>query len=132
MVSVIILGFTLKLVRAQAADEPNKNSTEVNHVSAKQAEKLVAEKQVVVLDVRTPAEFKEGHISGATNIDFRAPDFEKRIGQLDKSKAYLVHCAAGGRSTQSLPILKKQDVKVVYHLDGGFNAWKKDGLPVEK
>jgi phage shock protein E len=132
MVSVIILGFTLTLVRAQAADEPNKNSTEVNHVSAKQAEKLVAEKQVVVLDVRTPAEFKEGHISGATNIDFRAPDFEKRIGRLDKSKAYLVHCAAGGRSTQSLPILKKQDVKVVYHLDGGFNAWKKDGLPVEK
>jgi len=129
---VIILGLTLALVQAQAADEPNKNKSEVNHVNAKQAEKLVAEKQVVVLDVRTPAEFKEGHIAGATNIDFRAPDFEKRIGELDKSKTYLVHCASGGRSTQSLPVLKKQDVKSVYHLDGGFNAWKKEGLPVEK
>jgi rhodanese-related sulfurtransferase len=129
---VMILGISLALVQAQAADEPNKDTTAVNHVNAKEAEKLVTEKQVVVLDVRTPAEFKQGHIAGATNIDFRAPDFEKRIGQLDKSKAYLVHCAAGGRSTQSLPILKQQDVKVVYHLDGGFNAWQKEGLPVEK
>jgi len=132
MASVMIAGFALALAGAQAADEPKKNTPDVNHVNAKQAEKLVAEKQVIVLDVRTPAEFKEGHISGATNIDFRGPDFAKRIGQLDKSKAYLVHCAAGGRSTQSLPILKQQDVKTVYHLDGGFNAWKKEGLPVEK
>ena len=62
--------------------------------------KGLAEKglKVVVLDVRTPKEFKEGHIPGATNIDFTTPDFEKRIGKLDKSKTYLVHCASGGRS----------------------------------
>ena len=86
----------------------------------------------MVLDVRTPAEFKQGHISGATNVDFKATDFRKRIGQLDKSKTYLVHCAAGGRSTQSLPILKEQELKSVYHLDGGFNGWKKEGLAIEK
>ena len=112
----------------QAAEEPKG----VEHVNAIQAQKLVEEKKVVVLDIRTPAEFKQGHIPGATNIDFRTPDFEKQIGQLDKNKAYLVHCAAGGRSTQSLPVLKKQELKSVYHLDGGFNGWKKEGLPVEK
>ena len=66
------------------------------------------------------------------DVDFRATDFEKRIGQLDKSKTYLVHCAAGGRSTQALPILKKQELKTIYHLDGGFNGWKKEGLPIEE
>ena len=66
------------------------------------------------------------------DVDFRATDFEKRIGQLDKSKTYLVHSAGGGRSTQSLPVLKEQELKSVYHLDGGFNGWKKDGLPIEK
>ena len=128
----MLLGAALALVEVQAAEEPKKNDKGVNHVNAKEAKKLVAEKQVAVLDVRTPAEFKEGHIPGATNVDFKATDFRQRISQLDKSKTYLVHCAAGGRSTQSLPILKKQELKTIYHLDGGFNGWKKEGLPIEK
>jgi phage shock protein E len=126
---IISLGM---LAVVQAADEPNKTDGGVNHVNAKQAQKLVEEKKVIVLDVRTPGEFKQGHIPGATNIDFRTPDFETRIGQLDKTKTYLVHCASGGRSTQSLPILKREELNSVYHLDGGFNGWKKEGLPVEK
>src|SRR5438309_2234783 len=113
LTEVLFLGAAMALVEVQAAEEPKKNDKSVVHVNAKEAKKLVAEKQVVVLDVRTPAEFKEGHIAGATNVDFRATDFEKRIGQSDKSKTYLVHCAAGGRSTQSLPILKKQELKSV-------------------
>ena len=133
LMGVMFLGALVGLIQfVQAAEEPKKADTGVKHVNAKQAQKLVDEKQVVVLDVRTSSEFKGGHISGATNIDFRTPDFEKRIGQLDKSKTYLVHCASGGRSTQSLPILKRQELKSVYHLDGGFNGWKKEGLPVEK
>jgi len=120
------------LAAAFAAEETKKSDKGVKHVNAKEAQKLVEEKRVVVLDVRTAEEFKDGHIVGATNIDFSAPDFKKRIGELDKTKTYLVHCAAGGRSSQSLPVLKKQDIKSIYHLDGGFNAWKKEGLPVEK
>ena len=132
LMGVLVLGTVVSMVVVEAAEEPKKSDRGVTHVNAKEAQKLVAEKQVVVLDVRTPAEFKEGHIPGATNIDFRAADFQERIGQLDKSKAYLVHCEAGWRSTQSLPILKKQELKSIYHLDGGFNGWKKEGLPIQK
>ena len=132
LIGVMFLAAAMALVEVQAAEGPKKTDEGVKHVSAKEAQKLVAEKRVVVLDVRTPAEFKQGHISGATNVDFKATDFRKRIGQLDKSKTYLVHCAAGGRSTQSLPILKEQELKSVYHLDGGFNGWKKEGLAIEK
>ena len=126
------LGALVALVQIQAAEEPKKSNKGVIHMNAKEAQKLAEEKKVVVLDIRTPGEYKEGHIPGATNIDFRKPDFETRIGQLDKSKIYLVHCASGWRSTQSLPILRSQEMKSLYHLDGGFNGWKKEGLPVEK
>lgn len=105
--------------------------TNVFHVNAGQAQKLIAEKKVVVLDVRTPEEFATGHIAGATNINFRATNFEKAIAALDKNQAYLVHCAAGGRSTQALPNFQKLESKSLYHLDGGIQAWKKAKLPVE-
>ncbi len=104
----------------------------VQHVDPKQAQKLIADKTVIVLDIRTPGEFQKGHIAGAKNIDFQASDFEKRIDSLDKSKTYLVHCASGGRSTRCLPVLAKHEFQSVYHLDGGIKAWEKDGLPVEK
>lgn len=106
--------------------------TNVTHVNAEQAQKLIADKKVVVLDVRTPEEFAAGHIAGATNINFRSPDFAKAISNLDTNKAYLVHCASGSRSTQALPTCQKLPFQSLYHLDGGIKGWEKAGLPVEK
>ena len=104
----------------------------VKHVDPPAAQKLITAKQVIVLDLRTPSEFKSGRIGGATNIDFLAPDFEARIDRLDTNKTYLVHCASGGRSTHSLPVFRKHHFELLYHLDGGIKAWEKAGLPVEK
>ena len=118
-----------------AAEEPvlQKSSEKaIQHVDARQAQSLVAEKKVVVLDIRTPGEFSKGRIAGAKNIDFQASDFEQRIEQLDKAKSYLVHCASGGRSSHSLDLFRKHQFQSIYHLDGGIKAWEKAGLPVEK
>src|SRR5262245_12783679 len=104
----------------------------VKHVNAKQAEKLVADQKVTVLDIRTPEEFKSGHIGGATNIDFHSPDFEKAIKGLSKTNSYLVHCASGRRSTQSLKVFERNHFESIYHLDGGINGWVKGSLPIEK
>jgi rhodanese-related sulfurtransferase len=102
------------------------------HVNTTEAQKIVAEKKALVLDVRTPDEFASGHIPGAINIDFRAGDFEQKIAALDKTASYLVHCASGNRSRQSLPLFEKQGFQHLYHLDGGLHAWENAGLPVEK
>ena len=64
-------------------------------------------KQVVVLDVRTIGEFSEGHVNGALNIDFYAPDFKTQISKLDKKKTYKVYCRSGNRSGQSVNIMKE-------------------------
>lgn len=110
----------------------------VKHVEAAEAAKEIdaaakdPAKAITVLDVRTPEEFAEGHLKGAKNLDSNESDFHKQLAGLDRSKTYLVHCAAGGRSTRSLKVLEKLGFKSVVHLDGGYNGWKKAGLPVEK
>src|SRR4051794_2534476 len=109
-----------------AADAPQ-------NVTPDQAEKLLKEKkEIVVLDVRTADEFKEGHIAGAKNVDFQSEDFKKQVAALDKSKTYLVHCAAGGRSARALKVLEADKFEHVYHLNDGFTGWKQAGKPVAK
>ncbi|HEY1081787.1 MAG TPA: rhodanese-like domain-containing protein [Prosthecobacter sp.] len=104
----------------------------IKHVDAEKGAKLVAEGKVNVLDVRTPEEYGEGHIKGATNVDIMSKDFDAQVAKLDKSKPVLVHCQAGGRSTRSLPKLEKAGFTEIYHLDGGMKDWVKAGKPVEK
>jgi phage shock protein E len=96
--------------------------------------KLLAErKDVVPLDVRSAKDFGEGHISGAINIDSRVPDFRERLAKLDKSKTYLVHCVRGlKRTTDTVSALQDLGFRQIVVLEGGVNAWEKDGLPVEK
>ena len=110
-----------------AGPEPVKN------VAVEEAAKLLGvRKDIVVLDLRTDEEFKAGHLAGAKNIDFLGSDFAKKIGELDKSKTYLVHCASGGRSTSSLDVFKAQKFTSILHLNEGFKAWSAAGHPVEK
>ena len=104
----------------------------VRHVDAKGAAQLVKEAKPVVLDVRTPREFKAGHVANAKNIDFNAEGFEKKIGELDRGATYLVYCQSGGRSTKSLETFKKLGFKSIIHLDGGYRGWEKAGQPFER
>ena len=104
----------------------------VRRLSVDEFEKLWQAKTNVVLDVRTEKEFKGGHIPGAVNLDFNAPDFQKKVAELDKSKTYLVHCAGGVRSGKACAIMDKTAFPNVVNLEPGFKAWEKAGKPVEK
>jgi rhodanese-related sulfurtransferase len=119
-----------------APEEKNEEKSAIQHVDAKAAAKLLAsddkKKAPVILDIRTPDEFKEGHLKGAKNIDFFEDSFEAEVAKLDKDKNYLVHCKSGGRSTKSLKVFKKLGFKNIYHLDGGFIAWEEAEQEVVK
>ncbi|MBI3416603.1 MAG: rhodanese-like domain-containing protein [Verrucomicrobia bacterium] len=95
-------------------------------------EKLISEPGAVVLDVRTPREFAAGHIAGAVNIDVNDPEFGQKVTKLDKSKTYLVHCAAGVRSAKACEQLAYFDFPKLYNLEPGFKAWEKAGKKVER
>ncbi|MCB1224922.1 MAG: rhodanese-like domain-containing protein [Verrucomicrobiales bacterium] len=102
------------------------------HVNAEQAAQKIQTDDVIIIDVRTQEEFEEGHIEGARLIDFLEKDFADQVAKLDPQRTYLIHCQSGGRSSNALPIFEKQGIKHLIHLDGGFLAWKKAGLPVQK
>ena len=85
-----------------------------------------------MLDVRTEQEYKAGHIPNAVLIDVRSPDFEKKVKDLDKSKTYLIHCAAGRRSVTACDKLETLGFKNLLNLEGGLRAWQDAGKPVEK
>ena len=119
-------GWTAEEPKAAAETRKFKN------IGVEQFEKLRAEKKNVVLDVRTAKEFEAGHMPGAVNIDVNGADFEEKVKALDKSKVYLVHCAAGVRSAKACDRMGKLDFPKLYNLEGGFRAWEKAGKPVEK
>ena len=105
----------------------------VKDVTPDEVEKLLAkDPKPIVLDVRTPEEFADGHIAGATNVDAHDPDFAKKVAQLDQKRPVIVHCAAGGRSGRMLPTVSAQKFPEIYHMNKGFSAWSAAGKPVEK
>ena len=85
----------------------------------------------VILDVRTPEEFREGHIPGSVNIDYEAADFEAGLDTLNKEQAYYVYCRSGRRSGLAAEIMERKGFKDIYHLDGGLLDWNKRGLDWE-
>jgi len=85
----------------------------------------------VLLDVRSEQEFAGGHIKGAENYNYNAPDFSNRIQMLDKSKTYFVYCLSGSRSASAITMLRTNGIIRVYQLKGGLLAWQHEGLPLE-
>lgn len=87
------------------------------------AEAMQSLENAILLDVRTPAEFDQGHLQGAMNFDIQKSDFVSRIESLDPDKPYLLYCKAGGRSANALRLMQTLGFDRVHHLAGGYIAW---------
>lgn len=87
----------------------------------------------IILDVRTPEEYKEGHLPGAVNIPFDRLD--SRLAEIDpyKSKEVVLYCGSGGRVIIAALILRSAGFKNLLHLDGDMDGWIGNGrLPVAR
>jgi rhodanese-related sulfurtransferase len=132
MLARLTLSIAALAIAATGAADPPATKPAIQKVTPAEFEKLVADKDNVILDVRTAKEFADGHIARATNIDYRSKDFARKIANLDKDKTYLVYCAVGGRSTSACEKMNKLDFPHLYNLDGGITRWQREGKPVEK
>ncbi len=92
--------------------------------------KLEAGADYQLLDVRTPAEYREGHLNHAVNIDIHDPAFKDRLAALDKYKPIYVYCLGGGRSAAAAATLHEQGFRQVFDMKGGIMAWKNNNLAV--
>lgn len=104
----------------------------MNNITPTDAQKIIQGGDTAVIDVRTPEEFNEGHISGAININIYDEDFSEQVGALPKEKDYLVVCRGGARSSQACSIMSDLGFKSLNNLEGGMVAWIGAGLPTEE
>ena len=95
-------------------------------------EQAKADTTSIILDVRTPEEYKEEQLAGARQLDFlNTSVFNAGIKLLDKSHTYYVYCRSGKRSHNACIKMQKQGLKV-FDMEGGILNWKKLGMPTTK
>ena len=76
----------------------------------------------LLVDVRTPAEFEEGHLEGALNIDWMSEDFIRKWDTIDKDGKVYVYCQAGVRSAKAAKVLDSLGYRVI-DLTGGYSEY---------
>ncbi len=100
-------------------DYPSINTTRAQELLDKNA-------RIMLLDVRTPSEYYEGHLKDAVLIDVTQEiEFMKKLGDLDKKKTYIVYCRSGSRSLKACALMREAGIRKVYNVEGGYLAWPK-------
>ena len=102
----------------------------VTNLNVLEFSEKISEPGIILLDVRTPGEFAEDFIEGASLIDFQSGNFENEIAALDKNATYAVYCRSGNRSGQAVKVMHDAGFHNVYNLNGGVIDWANAGLPL--
>lgn len=93
---------------------------------------LIQNQDIQRLDVRTLAEYSEGHITKSVNINVMDDSFASMADSLlQKDKPVALYCRSGKRSKKAADILSEKGYKV-FELNKGFNAWQEAGKEIEK
>lgn len=128
--SSLFAGFFLFLSTLFSCQQQQKG--DFKSLSVDDFESLIRDTGVQRLDVRTLAEYSEGHIPGAMNINVLDDSFAAIADStLQKDKPVALYCRSGKRSKKAAAILSKQGYKI-YDLDKGFDAWQKEGKEINK
>lgn len=111
----------------QASEPPARLVVQgVQDVSPAEARELV-QKGLMVIDVREPAEFANGHIPGARNLPVGQLDAWAQ--DLDPAGSYLLVCASGRRSTRAKQQLESRGFRSLRNMTGGMFAWEMEDYP---
>ena len=119
--------FRPSVLRAQSATGgyPDLSPAEAREVLGKRS----GDPDFVLLDVRTPKEFREERIEGAVMVDYLSPVFRDEVAKLDREKTYLVYCRTGNRTKGALQVMRELGFRNVLHLRAGSRSGKMRGSP---
>jgi len=84
----------------------------------------------LIVDVREPEEWREGHVAGARHIPLGA--LTARLAELPRDQEILTMCRSGNRSGRAQSLLQGQGFSAVRNVSGGIIAWERAGLPVQR
>ena len=133
---IIVAGLLLVVILPYGCAIQTDSPNQIKDIDVQESFDLIQRNQgnpdFMIIDVRTPEEFAEGHIENAINIDFYSQTFEEELDRLDRGKAYFIYCRSGNRSGQAREIMKAMGFTEVYNLSAGIVDWISAGLPVVK
>ena len=111
-------------------------SSIIETISPRQVADLLSQRNgdpnFIILDIRTPAEFKTGHLHNAVLLDYYSKIYLSELKRLDKTKTYLIYCRSGNRSGRSLGLIKEMGFQSVYNMDQGIIGWLKKEYKITK
>lgn len=91
---------------------------------------LERNKNIYLLDVRTPQEYSQGRLAGSVLIPIG--EFERRVGEVPKNKTIIVYCAVGSRSKPVANFLAQRGHKDVYNMTDGIVGWYRNKFPIQR
>jgi thioredoxin len=104
--------------------------TSFHNLSSTEFNSLINNASGTLLDVRTPSEFANGHITGAGQLNYYNSDFRQNLLLLSKDQPVYLYCNTGYRSKRAAEILSENGYKKVYNLENGIMQWNLENLPV--
>ncbi len=119
----LLLACGILLFAPQCQAQSPGQKTVITTVDKTQFKSLMQDSIYLLLDVRTPEEFNEGHLAGAKNIDVEADTFQELIKKLNPAQPILVYCRTGRRSMIAAEIMEKNNFIRVIKLKGGYEGW---------
>ncbi len=133
LVLAAILVVSFAVIGGCAGEQAAPGAQIIQDVSTVEANALILDHQgdpdFVLLDVRTPVEYADGHLEGSVLIDYYSETFSDQLNELDKAKPYLIYCRSGGRSGRALNTMRNLGFEEVYNVLGGILQWEADGFP---
>lgn len=101
--------------------QPKAESDVIKIATVQEFSSQMTQPEVQLIDVRTPAEYQQGHVENAKNINvLDAENFNKEIALLDKNKPVMVYCKSGKRSNKAAQILEDAGFVDITDLKGGY------------
>ena len=99
-------------------------------LGSKEVTLLINREPAMLVDVRSEADFRAGHITNAINIPL--DQIEVQINKItsNSKKNIIVYCQKGVRSAQVFRLLNKLGLPKLYTIEGGLDAWLKNNLPI--
>lgn len=123
MLTLLVISVLLVVTCAPVAERGDVTAREL-------AEMLRKDTSIILVDVRTPEEYQQGHIKAARLMDFYSAEFHAQLQTLPKEKSIVLYCRSGRRSAEAAKFLASIGYSRVLNMLGGIIQWKKDRQPL--
>jgi rhodanese-related sulfurtransferase len=125
MLSSLVIACKNKVETKVADQNEDPTSVDYNTMELEPADfaSKMQKSSSVIVDLRFPPEFEEGHIDNAINVNFFDPSFQTKILELDKSKTYFLYGKGEAPTKRAAIYMKQNGFNEVYTIKGGWEAW---------